>query len=318
MLSKDHFTNYLNPCAGRVAATILQYVAPRVIYAWQNPGVPVEEVMTDILRVFHHPTIRNEQVEIQKSMFNTVRGWVDEQRDRNHINFILSSASVKAGGNQKSADPQGGHNHGAFSGSTADQIWQKIKTRDLNEMRGLDDRETGVSSGHLSPSPNSFGYQNGPYSAPEEPRPQSSGYASHLEPGNYQHNPGQGPLLNHGGGSPYQYGQPGWQQGPSPPSQQYGGPPPQQYGQYQPPQYGAPSPQQYGQPYGAPPQQYGGPPPPGQYPPAQQYSGPGGYPIQGYGQPPPQGQYPGQNPPYGQPGYPPQGQNQYGGGGGYY
>lgn len=28
MLSKDHFTNILNPCAGRVAATILQYVTP--------------------------------------------------------------------------------------------------------------------------------------------------------------------------------------------------------------------------------------------------------------------------------------------------
>ena len=28
MLSKDHFTNVLNPCAGRVAATVLQYTAP--------------------------------------------------------------------------------------------------------------------------------------------------------------------------------------------------------------------------------------------------------------------------------------------------
>ena len=28
MLSKDHFTNVLNPCAGRVAATILKYVVP--------------------------------------------------------------------------------------------------------------------------------------------------------------------------------------------------------------------------------------------------------------------------------------------------
>lgn len=28
MLSKDHFSNYLNPVAGRVAATILQYAAP--------------------------------------------------------------------------------------------------------------------------------------------------------------------------------------------------------------------------------------------------------------------------------------------------
>lgn len=30
MLSKDHFTNILNPCAGRIAATILQYVVPYV------------------------------------------------------------------------------------------------------------------------------------------------------------------------------------------------------------------------------------------------------------------------------------------------
>lgn len=30
MLSKDHFTNVLNPCAGRVASTILQYVVPYV------------------------------------------------------------------------------------------------------------------------------------------------------------------------------------------------------------------------------------------------------------------------------------------------
>jgi hypothetical protein len=28
MLSKDHFTNILNPCAGRVAATILQFAVP--------------------------------------------------------------------------------------------------------------------------------------------------------------------------------------------------------------------------------------------------------------------------------------------------
>lgn len=31
MLSKDHFTNILNPCAGRVATTILKYVVPYVL-----------------------------------------------------------------------------------------------------------------------------------------------------------------------------------------------------------------------------------------------------------------------------------------------
>jgi hypothetical protein len=28
MLSKDHFTNVLNSCAGRVASTVLQYTVP--------------------------------------------------------------------------------------------------------------------------------------------------------------------------------------------------------------------------------------------------------------------------------------------------
>lgn len=32
MLSKDHFTNVLNACAGRVAVTIVQYVVPSVLY----------------------------------------------------------------------------------------------------------------------------------------------------------------------------------------------------------------------------------------------------------------------------------------------
>lgn len=117
--------------------------------------------MKDILRIFHHPAIRDEKVEIQRDMFNTVRKWADEQPDRNRINYVLSSASVKAGGNQKSTDPQAGHSHGAFSGSTADQIWQKIKTRDMNDMRGLEESEVGPSTGYSSPSPGpSFGYQN--------------------------------------------------------------------------------------------------------------------------------------------------------------
>lgn len=35
LLSKDHFSNILNEPAGQVASVILQYVAPRVIYAWE-------------------------------------------------------------------------------------------------------------------------------------------------------------------------------------------------------------------------------------------------------------------------------------------
>jgi heterokaryon incompatibility protein Het-C len=52
MLSKDHFSNKLNCPAGQVASEVLQYVAPRVVYAWENPDVPVQEILNDVIRVF--------------------------------------------------------------------------------------------------------------------------------------------------------------------------------------------------------------------------------------------------------------------------
>jgi hypothetical protein len=39
MLSKDHFSNVLNEPAGQVAVVILQYVVPRVIYAFDHPDL---------------------------------------------------------------------------------------------------------------------------------------------------------------------------------------------------------------------------------------------------------------------------------------
>ncbi|EMR63459.1 putative het-c protein [Eutypa lata UCREL1] len=113
MLSKDHFTNVLNSCAGRVASTILQYVVPRVLYAWEHSGVPVEEVVDDVLRAFHHPALRNERIEIQRDMFNTVRKWVDEYPRRHDLNHILGSESVKNGKNHiLSGQNNKSHSHG--------------------------------------------------------------------------------------------------------------------------------------------------------------------------------------------------------------
>lgn len=294
MLSKDHFTNFLNPCAGRVATTILQYAAPRIIYAWQHPGVPVDEVMSDILRAFHHPALRNDHIEIQRSMFNTVKQWADEQHDRNRISTVLNSGAVKAGKNHSGGSNEG-HSHGAFAGhgKNAGSIWNEIKTRDLDEMSGGDNRPP---PSHLTPNIGSpapshtpdFGYNN-PGSA--------QGFQQHTG-SSYQ---GQAPLPEYAN-SGYQQGAPqygGYQpQGP-PADMGYGqqpqyqqGPPPGGPGGWYPPPGGPGF--QGGPPPGPPP--FGGPPP-------GQYAGQG-YPGQGY-QYPPQG-----GPPYGAPGYqqyPPQG-----------
>ena len=102
MLSKDHFSNILNSPAGQVASVILQYVAPRVIYGWEHPDVPEQEILNDIGRVFHHPAMRDQNLEIHRSMFYVVEKWA---RSRPHgspdLNNILSSESVKAGKNHQ-------------------------------------------------------------------------------------------------------------------------------------------------------------------------------------------------------------------------
>lgn len=302
MLSKDHFTNVLNSCAGRVAATVLQYTVPRVLYAWENPGVPVDEVVNDVLRAFHHPAIRDERIQIQKEMFDTVRQWADTYPRRHELNHLLSSESVKAGKNhiirpdQKSANhghagagewsawtsALGGVGHGKVSGS----LWSAVQTRDLGAMEGADGRpqdnymsQTPGPQGHSSGAALGYGHQTDTTSptgglADEYMNPEAASqgggggsYAAPTPPAQYYQ----------GGGS-----QGGWGQPPQPQGGYGGGGYPQAppYGQGSPPGHWGPPPGQYGQPP-PPPGYWGGPPPPG----------PGGYPGGGYGPGP--GQPPG-------------------------
>jgi hypothetical protein len=106
MLSKDHFSNILNEPAGNVAAEILKFIAPRVLYAWEHPDVPVEQVMRDVESIFHHPAIRNEGNECHRNMFAAVKKWIDGMSDRGrHLEDVLSSEAVKAGKNHKAGVP---------------------------------------------------------------------------------------------------------------------------------------------------------------------------------------------------------------------
>ncbi|PHH60961.1 hypothetical protein CDD81_1018 [Ophiocordyceps australis] len=257
MLSKDHFTNLLNSCAGRVAATILQYTVPRVLFAWENPNVPVDEVLNDVLRAFHHPALRDEQIEIHRNMFQTVKKWADEHPRRHQLDQLLSSDSVRRGKNHvlnEQAKSGGGHSHGAFEslsqlghGKVAGSLWSQVQTRDLDSMAG---RDGDASANYMSSSP-------APQSSQHPTRP-SYDYSQH-------------PSYQTAGGGGLQPGPAGGYSGPSPqPGSYYGGynQPPAQTSPYG---YGAPPP---GGQWGPPPQGYGGAPgygqPPPQYPPYQQ------------------------------------------------
>lgn len=120
MLSKDHFANILNAPAGQVASAILKYVVPRVLYAWQHVDVPVDQVVNDCLRVFHHPAIRDMNNEAHRSMFEAVDAWVKSRSDHGHnLNDVLSAESVRAGKNLKSDSSGESHGpHGAHGGHT--------------------------------------------------------------------------------------------------------------------------------------------------------------------------------------------------------
>jgi len=99
MLSKDHFSNILNEPAGAVAGEILKFIAPRILYAWEHPEVPVERVMDDVDSIFHHPALRDEhRNECHRNMFNVVKKWSSGRRD---IDALLNAQAVREGKNHK-------------------------------------------------------------------------------------------------------------------------------------------------------------------------------------------------------------------------
>lgn len=253
--------------------------------------------MKDILRAFHHPAVRDEHVEIQRNMFNTVKRWVDENPDRHNINSILNSASVKAGRNHKANAADTTHNLFRGLGGGEGEAWSTIQSRDLGSMNDPLSRTGSPVARGMTPD---FGYQNQPI-APQQDQgggylqpsgADTQGYIGSYEqaapPMNYQ-SYGQPSYGQSGSGpfqDPYQQGPPGGfypggPQGPPgfPGGPQGGGPfpgpgyPEQQYGQQQSfgqPPFGQPP---FGQPpFGQPP--YGGP---------QQQPPGGGYPGSGYG-----------------------------------
>ncbi|PBP26739.1 heterokaryon incompatibility protein Het-C [Diplocarpon rosae] len=115
MLSKDHFSNVLNPVAGQIACTTVKFVVPHIVDSWSDEGKDVRETIDEILQVFHHPALRDENKEGQKAMFDTVKDWWEgkDASEQEHYKEILSAEGVKEGKNHEGENPEGGHSHGA-------------------------------------------------------------------------------------------------------------------------------------------------------------------------------------------------------------
>ena len=280
LLSKDHFSNLLNCPAGRVAGEVLKYAAPRIVYAWEHPNIPVEQVVDDVVRAFHHPAIRRHDVEIQQSMFRVVEQWVHGLPDRgNSLNDRLSSESVKSGKNHSGTQHQ---EQGPGIGSLVGQAGHGLQSHlpslpSFNPFAGSrprelgEDREAqggGFEYGSLAPDASRPGgynpqeFANAPSYA-QQPLDQPAGYAPPASGyGQQPHEAGyagayQQPYSGYGQEGTYQQQAPG-QYGYGYDQQQQGGygqeqqgyqqqPPPAQFG------YGHDAQQQQGQGHG-----YGG------------------------------------------------------------
>ena len=276
LLSKDHFSNVLNEPAGQVASTILQYVAPRVIYAWEHPDVPLEQVTNDIIRVFHHPALRDNNCEIHRSMYDTVSRWVRSRPDDgSNLNRLLGSDSVRHGKNHTVTEgSQTAHTHGGlpsqlqlgnfFGGGSHSKLagspWERI-----GKMREIDLSESETSNPSASPEVSAaFPGTQTEFDSSRPPTGPEAGYAaqpSPLQPQDpygappYPAQPGYPPQQGDGFYGQQQQGYPG-QAPPGPPFGYPAQPPPMQYG------YGygynpdAPPPQGYGGYQGGPPAPY--------------------------------------------------------------
>ncbi|CZS97058.1 related to Het-c protein [Rhynchosporium agropyri] len=113
MLSKDHFSNVLNTIAGQIACATVKFAVPRIVDSWSDESKDVRQTIDDILQVFHHPALRDENREGQKAMFETVKNWWEnkDESDKEKFKQILSFDGVKAGNNHEGESEEGGHGH---------------------------------------------------------------------------------------------------------------------------------------------------------------------------------------------------------------
>ena len=119
VLSKDHFSNVLNEPAGKVASSVVKWVVPQIVQAWDNPHVDIDRTMNRIINgVFHHPALReygdDGARDGRQAMFETVERWWREmnERERQDLRDKLSREGVQQGRNHKEGVQDSGHGCG--------------------------------------------------------------------------------------------------------------------------------------------------------------------------------------------------------------
>lgn len=169
VLSKDHFTNLLNPIAGRVASEVVKFATPLIVSAWEDPNRDANQICDEILQVFHHPALRDGGKQGQRAMYETVENWWNEKDNdsKEHLKQALSRDGVREGKNHEGEDPNPGpggcgHSHGGMKASGGSSQQNQSRRDQQESSRG------GNNSGN-----NSGG---GGYNAPSRSNQVESSY----------------------------------------------------------------------------------------------------------------------------------------------
>lgn len=77
-LSKDHFSNLLNRPAGMLATVTSNWTTQQIVKCWDDPSLNADDVISDILKILHHPAFVHDKTEIQGFMYAVVGKWWNE------------------------------------------------------------------------------------------------------------------------------------------------------------------------------------------------------------------------------------------------
>lgn len=113
-----------------VAIEVVKHTVPLIVQAWGDQSLNADQVIDVVLQALHHPYFARDDSEIQRTMLETVRSWLDsvDSSKRNKVINSLSKESVKNGNNKReesesygtlghrcspghSHDGAGGHGH---------------------------------------------------------------------------------------------------------------------------------------------------------------------------------------------------------------
>ena len=106
----------LNEPAGKVASSVLKWVVPQLIAAWDDERIDVNRTLTRVINgVFHHPALRrygdDGAVDGRQAMFSVVEQWWGhkDERERQELRYKLSREGVQNGQNHKEGVQDRGH-----------------------------------------------------------------------------------------------------------------------------------------------------------------------------------------------------------------